>query len=97
MPNRPPQPDLYSKYNIPLERWDTNKITKLHISFKQLTKLEILEWVGGKASNGRPNKSNCPLSGHMTYSQAPSDVWEKHFPLISLPLGPIYMEEGGPR
>ena len=26
--------------NIPLERWDTNKITKLHITFKQLTKVK---------------------------------------------------------
>ena len=41
MPSRPPQPAW------PLFQWDSNKITKLHITFKQFTKLESYGgWVG---------------------------------------------------
>ena len=79
-----------------LEMWDNNKITKLHIRFKQLKKLKSLGgWVGGKVRNGGHNESNClPFGhmtqprpfGHMTYTQASSCVWEKHFSLILLTL-----------
>ena len=76
MPSPPPQPDLYFKFTKmytlhTLEMWDNNKITKLHIRFKQLKKLKSLGgWVGGKVRNGGQNKSNRPPFGHMTQNQA---------------------------
>ena len=42
--------------------------------------------MGRQVSNGRWNKSICLPFGHMTYTQSPSEVSEKHFKLILLHL-----------
>ena len=76
MPSPPPQPDRYFKfikmYTLhTLEMWDNNKITMLHIRFKQLKKLKSLGgWVGSKVRNGGHNESNYLPFGHMTQTQA---------------------------
>ena len=42
------------------------------------------EKTGTFRGGGSHNKSNCQPFGHMTYTQFPSGVWEKNFPLILL-------------
>ena len=73
MPSRPPQPADLTPRKVGHEQSCT---------FHSIYRTEILRWVGGKVSDGKRNKSNCPPFGHMTYTQATRGVWENIFHLF---------------